>query len=52
MLVQIEILGFSDSEMHTLMGDFALVSETQESDTSQGDTEPPILREIPIIKDM
>lgn len=33
MLVQIEILGFSDHEMKVLMGDFALASETPEEES-------------------
>ena len=53
MLVQIEILGFTDHEMQNLMGDFALVSETPESDLPpKGSTDPDLVREIPVIKDV
>jgi hypothetical protein len=51
MLVQLEILGFTDYEMNTMMGDFALITETDEPqrDDASGATQT---REIEIIKNM
>ena len=47
LLVQIEILGFSDHEMKVLMGDFALASETPEEAPHA-----PLLTQLPLVKDM
>ena len=47
MLVQIEILGFSDHEMKVLMGDFALASETPEEAPHAS-----LITELAIIKDV
>ena len=47
MLVQIEILGFTDHEMKVLLGDFALSSETPEEAPLA-----PLLTELPLVKDM
>jgi hypothetical protein len=39
--------------MNNLLGDFALISETSESDLlPKGSTDPASVREIPIIKDV